>query len=151
VTPEEEVFRSDFLSGLTDRARDKFLSLAETFHFRAGEVIFRQDDVARYLYLIRRGDVAIEIHIPTRGTRRIDTVGQGELFSWSAVVFPHIETATARALEETEVLGVRGDALVLSCKKDCPFCTEIYRALAGVISSRLRATRLQVLDIFANP
>jgi CRP-like cAMP-binding protein len=151
VNPEEEIFRSDFLSGLTDRAREKFLSLAETFHFRAGEVIFRQDDVARYLYLIKKGDVAIEIHIPARGTRRIDTVGQGEIFSWSAVVFPHIETATARALEDTEVLGVRGDALVLSCKKDCPFCSDIYRALVGTVSSRLRATRLQVLDIYDNP
>jgi CRP/FNR family transcriptional regulator, cyclic AMP receptor protein len=151
MTSEEEIFRSDFLSGLTDRAREKFLSMGETFHFRAGEVIFRQDDVARYLYLIKKGNVAIEMHIPTRGTRRIDTVGQGEIFSWSAVVFPHIETATARALDDTEVLGVRGDALVLSCKKDCPFCTDIYRALVGTISSRLRATRLQVLDIYANP
>jgi CRP-like cAMP-binding protein len=151
VTTEDISFQSDFLAGLTERAQQKFLSLAETFHFRAGEVIFRQDDPARYLYLIKKGDVSIELHVPTRGARQIVTVGPGELFSWSAVVAPHLETATARAMEETEVLGIRGDHLLQSCKKDCPFCTEIYRALAGLISSRLRATRLQVLDIFANP
>jgi hypothetical protein len=35
------------------------------------------------------------------------------------------------------------------CREDPDFGFELYRALADVISSRLIATRLQLIDVFA--
>ncbi len=92
--------------------------------------------------------MALEISVPPKGRRSIQTVGSGELFSWSSLVEPRIESATARATEDTEVLRIQGDTLINLCEKDCALGFEVYRTLAGVISSRLTATRLQFLDVF---
>lgn len=150
-TQETAPFRSDFLASLTPGAKKKLLALSESRLVRAGQHIFRQDDPALNLYLVTSGSISIEIHVPTRGSQRIVTTGPGEVFSWSAVLEPHVETATARAIDDSEILVIPGKAILDLCHKDCPFSTEIYRALAVLVSSRLRATRLQLLDIFASP
>lgn len=146
---DEAGFHGGFLQSLTRSAQNQVLSIAESLHFEAGDVIFRQNDPSRYLYIIKDGGVAIEIYVPPRGVRRILTLGPGELFSWSALIAPRTETAMARAIESTNVFAIKGSALIGLCLKDCPLGSEIYRVLATVISMRLRATQFQLLDVFA--
>jgi CRP-like cAMP-binding protein len=64
-------------------------------------------------------------------------------------VEPRIETAAARAVEEAEVLGIKGGVLMDLCREDRELGFELYRALAEVIMARMIATRLQLLDVFA--
>jgi CRP/FNR family transcriptional regulator, cyclic AMP receptor protein len=146
---DEANFHGGFLQSLTRSARTQVMSLAESLHFDTGDVIFRQNDPSRYLYIIKNGGVAIEVYLPPRGVRRILTLGPGELFSWSALIEPRTETAMARAIESTNVFAIKGSALIGLCLKDCPLGSEIYRVLATLISMRLRATQFQLLDVFA--
>jgi CRP/FNR family transcriptional regulator, cyclic AMP receptor protein len=146
---EENTLQVGFLNGLSPSSQEKFLSCAEILHFDRDELIFRQNDPSLYLCLVKTGAVAIEVYVPTRGLRRILTLGPGELFSWSALIEPRYETASARAMESSEVFGVKGGLLIDRCLADCAFGYEIYKALAGVISTRLKATQLQMLDVFA--
>lgn len=146
---DETNLHGGFLQSLSRSARNQVLSLAQSLHFEPGDVIFRQNDPSRYLYIIQDGGIAIEIYLPPRGVRRILTLGPGELFSWSALIEPRTETATARAIEDTNVLAIKGSALIGLCLKDCPLGSEIYRSLATLISMRLRATQFQLLDVFA--
>ncbi len=147
--PELPSWYGSFLARLSPGTREKVLSLGQSFHYMEGETIFREGDPSLHLYIVKTGQVAIEIHIPSRGRCNILTVGPGDLFSWSALVEPRIETASARAVEETEALGIKGGALLDLCYEDRAAGFEIYRALASVITERLVATRLQLLDIFA--
>jgi CRP-like cAMP-binding protein len=89
------------------------------------------------------------VHIPSKGRRTIPTAGPGNVFSWSALVEPRIETASARAVEDTEVLGIKGGALMDLCREDCSLGFEVYRSPAEVITAHLTATRLQWLDVYA--
>jgi CRP-like cAMP-binding protein len=146
---DETSLHGNFLQSLTRSARTQVMSLAESMHFEPGEIIFRQNDPSRYLYIIKDGGVAIEVYLPPRGIRRILTLGVGELFSWSALIEPRTETATARAIEDTNVFAIKGSALIGLCLKDCPLASEVYRVLATLISMRLRATQFQLLDVFA--
>jgi CRP/FNR family transcriptional regulator, cyclic AMP receptor protein len=138
-----------YLLDLSPRSRDKLIALAQTLSFEEGECIFREGDHALFLYVVSRGEVAIDIHIPTQGTRSIMTASAGELFGWSAMIEPRIETATARAIEPTDVLAIKGGALTDLCQVDHEFGFELYRTLAVTISERLLAARLQMLDMFA--
>lgn len=113
------------------------------------ETIFREGDHSLYLYIVKSGKIAIEVHLPSKGARTSLTVGPGDIFSWSALVEPRIETAGARAVEESEVLGIKGGALTDLCREDLALGSVVYRALTQVISARLIGTRLQLLDIFA--
>ena len=91
----------------------------------------------------------LQIYLHARGTRRILTLGPGDLFSWSAVIEPRRETETARAIECTEVLGIQGSRLLDLYLEDRALGCEMYKSIAAVVSSRLKATQMQLLDVFA--
>ncbi|MBI1750566.1 MAG: cyclic nucleotide-binding domain-containing protein [Acidobacteria bacterium] len=146
---EQSSWFGSFLAKLSPRVREKLLSHARAFRYLDGEAIFREGDPSLYLYILKHGRVAIEIHVPSKGRQTILTVGPGDIFSWSALVEPRIETASARAIEEVEVLGIKGGELTDLCLEDSELGFELYRALAEVITARLVATRLQLLDVFA--
>ncbi len=146
---EQISWYGSFLAGLSPRVQERILALAESFKYGAGEVIFQEGDPSLYLYILKSGRVAIEVHVPSKGRRTLLTAGPGDVFSWSALVEPRIETASARAVEETEVLGIKGGALMDMSREDCALGFEIYRALSEIITARLIATRLQLLDVFA--
>jgi CRP-like cAMP-binding protein len=146
---EQTSWFGSFLAKLSPRVREKLLSQAKSFRYLEGENIFREGDPSLYLYIVQHGHVAIEISVPPKGRQTILTVGPGDLFSWSALVEPRIETASARAIEEVTALGLRGGTLADLCLEDPELGFELYRALAEVITARLVATRLQWLDVFA--
>jgi len=146
---EKASWYGDFLASLSPRVREKLLSLAVPFRYMRGEVIFHEGDPGLYLYIVKSGEIAIEGRVPSKGTRTTLTVGPGDVFSWSALVEPHIETAGARAVEESEVLGIKGGALMDLCREDVGLGFELHRALTDVIAARLVATRLQLLDMAA--
>lgn len=137
-----------FLARLSPSTREAILSLAQTYHYKSGDTIFREGDPATMLYIVQMGRVAIEILIPPKGKQTIQTTGPGELFSWSALVEPQIETAAARAMEDTEVLGMKSGALMDLFHDQCRVGFEVYHALSIVITMRLVATRLQLLDMY---
>jgi CRP-like cAMP-binding protein len=147
--PEQTHWLGSFLAHLSPRVQEKLLSLGETFQYSEGRTIFHEGDPSLYLYIVKSGQVAIDVHIPSKGRRSLMTAGPGDLFSWSALVEPRIETAAARAVEETEALGIKGGALMDLCREDPGLGFEVYHELAEVISARLIATRLQLLDILA--
>lgn len=138
----------NFLARLSPDTFDKLLAMGTTLRFGPSQTIFREGDPANFLYMVKTGHVALEMHIPSKGRRTFFTVGPGELFSWSALVEPRIETASARAMEGTEVLAVPADKLLDCFENDHKLGFELYRMLAELITIRLIATRLQLIDTF---
>ena len=73
--------------------REKLVSLAETFRFKAGQDIIGVDKPAERLYIIKSGQVAVEILVPHHGRCTIRTGNAGDMICWSALVKPHQATA----------------------------------------------------------
>jgi CRP/FNR family transcriptional regulator len=138
-----------FLARLSSPARTKVLSLAQTFHYLAGETIFREGDPSILLYLLEGSHIALDISHPLRGRLTLMTIGPGDIFSWSALSETRVETASARAIDEVDALGVKGGAHQDLCCEDPQPGVEIYRALLEVISARLMATRMQAMNAVA--
>lgn len=99
--------------------------------------------------MVKSGRVALEITLASRRRLILTTVEPGGIFSWSALSQARVETASARALEDTDVLAMKGEVLRALCSGDPEVGCEIYRNLTEVISARLAVTRLQALDISA--
>lgn len=146
---DQASWHAGFLACLSPQYRTKLLGVAQAFRFPKDAVVFREGDPSLYLYIVKTGHVALEVSMPGRGRATLTTVGPGDVFSWSAVVEPRIETATARAMEDVEVVGVKSGVIQDLCWEDLEMGVELYRTLAEVISARLTATRLQVLDVYA--
>ena len=139
----------NFLDKFSPRVQEKLLALAELFQFKAGQDIIGEGDPSLYLYIVKSGRVAVEILVPPKGRCMLRTGDAGDMFSWSALVEPRLATAAVRAVEDTEAFGIRGGVLMDECRKDCELGFELYRALTEVIASRLNATRLQLVNVYA--
>jgi len=146
---EQTPWYSSFLANFSPRVREKLLSKAEQIQYRAGQDIFHEGDPSLFLFIVKTGHVAVELHITSKGRRTIFTASPGEVFGWSALVEPRIETASARAVEDTTVYAMKGGELMDLCREDPGLGFELYRALAEIIMARLIASRLQLLDVFA--
>jgi CRP-like cAMP-binding protein len=55
----------------------------------------------------------------------------------------------ARALEPVEVIRFDGHVLLEKCRSDNGFGYKIMHRLVGVVSERLQAARMQVLDMYS--
>lgn len=122
-----------------------------TQRLSAGTVLFREGDANDNLYLIRSGWLALEMNVPGRGAVRILTVGPGGMVGWSALLDEGRMTASAIAVEDTNVIVAPADKLREVCEADHEFGFHLMRQMAGALSKRLVATRLQLLDLFADP
>jgi CRP/FNR family cyclic AMP-dependent transcriptional regulator len=131
---------------------NKLVSIAKIFTFEPGQVIFREGDKEDYLYVVIEGRVAIEISVPGRGRMRILTADAMEVVGWSSVT-PVVRqrTAGARAVLPSRLVAFDAIELRKLCDEDHDFGYIVMRRLANVVASRLMTTRLQLLDIFANP
>lgn len=140
---------SSFLQGLSTGQLESIAAVTEPVIWAADQVIFREGEPDDKLYIITEGLVALEMAVPTRGRMNILTVGPDEILGWSSMI-PAIQnkTASARTLRPTRALAIDAPELCAICEKDHDLGYLVFRAVADVVSSRLRATRIQVLDIY---
>ncbi len=123
--------------------------LAQQVHFDAGQVIFHEGDDYSVFYLLMQGMVALELELPGEQVLRVQTLYAGDEFDWSALL-PHAgKHFQARALEPVTALAFEGDELLASFKADPEFGMAFMLQLLGVVSERLRATRVQMLDMYS--
>lgn len=130
----------------------KIVNIAKIVKYEPGQVIFHEGDREDYLYVVLEGRVAIEITIPGRGRIRILTADAMDEVGWSSVT-PVVRqrTAGARAVLPCRLVAFDASELRRLCDEDHDFGYFVMRRLANVVAGRLMTTRLQLLDMFANP
>ena len=114
----------------------------------AGQTVLLRGDEADECHLLFSGTVAIEIRAPGTAPRTIQTLQGGELLGWSWLFEPHIWTFDARAVEDSVALTFDSARLRQEIDDDCAFGLILMRRVAKSIVNRLKATRLQVLDVY---
>lgn len=58
-------------------------------------------------------------------------------------------TTSAIALQDTRLIAISGDEAIAICESDPTFGYNLMRQVAAALANRLVATRLQLLDLFA--
>lgn len=112
----------------------------------AGEYLWRQGQRGDHCYLIRSGEVALEIHIPHQGPLRIETVGPGEVLGWSWLVPPYRWQFDARALSPVLAFVLDGDCLRKKLESDPGLGYQVLKRFTPIIAERLQATRLRLIE-----
>jgi CRP-like cAMP-binding protein len=139
-----------FSAGLSDEDEQKLAEVSRAQDFPAGTVIFTEGSTPADLYLLRSGRVELCMNVLARGCLPILTLEAGDLVGWSVVIGQGEMTATATAVEDTQVIAISADKLRELCDQDHDIGYQIMRRMAETLSRRLVATRLQVLDLFAD-
>ncbi|OGO17285.1 MAG: hypothetical protein A2Z14_18695 [Chloroflexi bacterium RBG_16_48_8] len=141
----------DFTKDMGLNHLEKLANIATEVTFSEGATIFREGDVSELVYLLEEGEVSLETQVPGHGQVPIHTVGPGQLLGWSSLFPPERKTTGARALKPTRAIAINATRLRELCQSDHDLGYNIIWKVAEVISSRLRAARAQLLDIFEPP
>jgi len=147
-TLESVIKEHPFFEGLSEKHLEFITGCAKNERFEARQVIFREGDPANAFYFIREGLVNVELLIPGRGPTVLQTVAEGEILGWSWVSPPYRWHFGARTQQRTRALVFDAKCLREKCDEDHDLGYEVLKRFVSVISERLDATRLQLMDIY---
>jgi CRP/FNR family transcriptional regulator, cyclic AMP receptor protein len=103
----------------------------ETRQVKAGGVIFRQGDEAHELFVIKSGEVRIQL-----GNRTIAELHANDIFGEMALIDSEPRSATAVAITDVELVPVSEKQFLFLVGQTPYFALKVMRVLA----QRLRAT-----------
>ena len=118
--------------------------------YRPGERIFAEGGVADRFWLVEAGSVALDMRVPGRGDQIIETLIGGTVLGWSWLHAPYRWQFGAVAREATATIAFDAASVRRRCDADPAFGYAILRCFTPVITERLQATRLRVLDLYAS-
>ncbi len=133
---------------LSEDDRGTLAAIAIPMTYQAGEVIFVENEEAYALCLLLDGRVGLQMDLGNGRNIMVSTVDPGEIFAWSGLVPPHQFTATARAIEDSEVVIFKAEDLRALIEKNPAFGYTLMLRIASLIGERLRDTHLQLLGMF---
>ena len=139
-----------FCKGMKPEHVALMVGCASNVRFNEGEYLDREGDRADKFWILRHGRVAIEIFNPASGPICIQTVGEGEVVGWSWLFPPYIGHFDSRALEVTRAIALDGVCLRNKCEQDHELALDLYKRFVSVMEQRIEASRMQLLDLYAN-
>lgn len=136
-----------FFQSLRDEHLERLSAIASIVEFPKSTVIFRELQYAHAVYVIINGKVSLLQCRSDVGSRKLSTVGPGELVGWSPIVEPaRFYSATACATDATKVAMFDGQQLNNLLWSDPSLGIEFLSWVAQILADRLYATRAQLMD-----
>jgi CRP/FNR family transcriptional regulator len=143
VARAEILRRSLIFSGLHDDELAELGGLAIERNFKPGEFVFWDGDAPDWFYMVAEGMVKVFKHSSSGKEFLIAFFGHGEMFGEVAVFENKPYPASAQAVAETKILGIRRDDF-LGFLAHRP---EVTMRIINVLGGRLRDAQGRLRDI----
>jgi CRP-like cAMP-binding protein len=147
---EPLIAQNPFFKGFTQEHLAEVVGCAKNVVYKHGDYIFREKEPAHHFYIVRHGNVALEVFIPGRGPVTVLTIEEGEPIGWSWLVPPHKWHFDARCIGPVRVLDLDGDCLRKKSERDPIFGYQLMFRITQLMEQRLQATIMQMLDIYGS-
>ena len=138
-----------FGAELSPETQERLARLGEIQDFEADEIILHEGDDAKAMGILISGRLALRTLVPERGSVTILSVEQGDIFGWSAALADTQAQSTVVATQPSKALVIDGVKLRSALQEDHALAASLYPRVLKAVARRLRATRLQLLDLFA--
>jgi CRP-like cAMP-binding protein len=135
------------LQGLNERELETIAQLAKKRTYEAGSRIFEEKALATHLYLVLEGKIEVKVRCIGSEQIKIDEVGPGRIFGWSAVTEPYTFTAATWAVEQSEVIVFDGRKLRDLFANNNHIGYRVVKEVAAVISKRLKGIEAKFVEI----
>jgi CRP/FNR family transcriptional regulator, cyclic AMP receptor protein len=140
-----------FFAALTDTQRAALAEDGVIATFTAGERLFDEGGIADLFWLIEQGSIALDMRVPGRGDQILETLGPGTVLGWSWLHPPYRWHFGAVARVATTTIAFDAASVRRRCDADPAFGYAALRSFTPVITARLQATRIRLLDLYAAP
>ena len=142
---EKTLKRAEVFLGLDDSDLSKIAALPSCREeaYQPEEVIFRAGEAAKYLYVLKEGQVDLVMKVRPRLEQTatkvvVDRITTGGFFGWSALVKPHFYTMSAICAEPSRTVIISGVELMALFDKDYHVGYKVFQSLSHIIGARLR-------------
>lgn len=149
-TLERLLARHEFFVGLDPAYLDLIAGCGRNVGFGADDYLFREGDQADEFFIIRHGQLALEIYAPGKGPLVVDTVAEGEVVGISWLFPPHRWEFDGRAVVPTRAVAMDGTCLRAKCDEDPKLGYELMKRFAAILRHRLQSARLRLLDLYGD-
>jgi CRP-like cAMP-binding protein len=137
-----------FFRSLTAPWLDSLADLATLETFQPGQVLLKEGETATRFMLLLEGRAAVEIHT-ARGGLTIQTLGPGEVVGWSWLLEPFEASFDVVCRDPLRALVFDAQRLRETMEANPDLGYAVSKSLVGIVSQRLAATRLRLLDLYA--
>jgi CRP-like cAMP-binding protein len=138
-----------FGSELAPETQQRLARLGTIQDFDTDEVILQEGEATKEMGILISGRLALRTLVPGRGPVTILSVESGDIFGWSALVADAGAQSTVVATEPSRALVIDGALLRAALREDHALAASLYPRVLQAVGRRLRATRMQLLDLFA--
>jgi len=138
------------LRGFQPQDVQRLATIGTEMRFEPDQMIFPQGEKSKNFYLIVSGRVALE-SIAGGQTVPVMTLNEGEDMGWSALFANGLTHFQARAVSLVRVIAFEGNQLRELCEQDTAFGFVVMKSLLEIVTERLDATRMQILDMYETP
>jgi len=118
-----------------DPFEDKKFAQEATRSYEDGEIVFREGEDGREMYVVKEGEVCV-VKDSRRGEILLATLRKGDFVGEMSLLESLPRSATARAKGKTKLLAIHPGGFLLKIRRDPTFAFEMMQAL----SRRIRVT-----------
>ncbi|MBI3309439.1 MAG: cyclic nucleotide-binding domain-containing protein [Candidatus Melainabacteria bacterium] len=140
-----------FFKTLDEKYIEVLTGCAANETFKEGEFIFREGENADKFYLIREGQVALEIASPSQRPISIQTISNGDVLGFSWLFPPYRWCFDALTKSKVRAISMDGKCLRKKCEDDHALGYELQKRFGEIMAQRLQATRIQLMDLYKTP
>ncbi len=124
--------------------------LIDPVNGKKDQLIFDQGEVAKYIYIVVKGEVLVRYKAYDGPVITVARVGPGGVFGWSAALGRPEYTSGAVCEEDSQFYRISGNALRQICEKDPDAGTAILDHLASVIAERPSNTHEPIMTMLVS-
>jgi CRP-like cAMP-binding protein len=147
--PASALAGHQFLRGMPGDHLGLLAAAAALVDVPAGHRFFGAGRMPHQFWLIRAGQVALDMDVPGRRRITVETLGRGELVGLSWSLPPSQWQFGAVALRPTEAFEFDAAVVLRCCDEDPAFGYEITRRVLAAVAHRLQATRSRLVEASA--
>lgn len=146
----DELRKMALFAALPTDALEHLLTTLTIVHLEAGEMVFREGDTARDMFLLLDGEMEVLKHSKRGMEARVALLGPGDWFGEMGLVDIQPRSASVRAVAPSELLRIAAADLDSLYRHDLRAYALVVLNLARELSRRLRVADGIVADLVAN-
>jgi CRP-like cAMP-binding protein len=147
----EYLQRFPFFGFMGEKQLKAVTQIAQEVEFKPGDVICEAHTPSDSLYFLTEGNLSYYMVVTSeyqpdyRKEYFIGVVNPEEIFGVSALIEPHVYTATLKADKSGRVIKINAPALRALCEVDSTLCKGLMQAVAKTAMDRLQMARTQLV------
>lgn len=146
ISPEV-LRRYPYFAAVSEESLKQVAMIADEKCVAAGTRMFNEGDPAKALNIITKGEVNIQYLLNTGEHRTVDTLVDGDILGWSALVQPYKYTAICTSTKETQFVSIDSAKLRDLCEREPVLGYRLMTQIAKLLAHRLEGARVQLAAV----